>query len=489
LLSEFVTCPGLFYATPAQDGKLSRIRIPGGMLAAQQSEMIAQLSEQFGEGYVQITNRANLQLRQIQISLSEEALARLQTLGLASPVAEVDAIRNIMGSPTAGIDRQQLLDTRPLVVAWNHYLISRPDLAVLSPKFSVCFDGGETVSVRDRPNDISLVAVRVGGSVYFQLRLSLGERGDAPEAVGILIKPEKSIGVLAALAEIYRDYIIQQQEPSMRRKPRFRDVLNDLGLAACLQAVEHHLPFSCVQDEMLDVVSYPAAYAHLGTHAQQQAGFSYIGVVLPLGRLNAQQLQGLATVAQKYGNGILRLTPWQNVLVTDIPNQQIAEVQQQIKQLGLDVSATHPAGAIVACSGKSGCAASATHTQAHALALTAYLEQHITLDRPVNIHLSGCEKSCAQHHSSDITLLGMATDGAETYRVYVGRGISFGRELYQNYAPEALPNLIEQMIQAYQKQRIDINETFKEFVDRHSLCQLKQLFSHTRHPTESLISQ
>lgn len=481
MLSEFVTCPGLFYATPAQDGILSRIRIPGGMLALQQSEAIAQLAEQFGGGYVQITNRANLQIRQIQTGIAKDVLTHLQTLELASPVAEVDAIRNIMSSPTAGIDRQQLLDTRPLVSAWNRYLISRSELAVLSPKFSVCFDGGEAVSVRDRPNDISLVAVQGDGNVYFQLRLSLGERGDAPQAVGILIKPESSINVLAALAEIYRDYTVQQQGASIQRKPRFREVLNDLGVAACLQSVERHLPFSLLRDKMTDAVPCPAAYAHLGVHAQHQAGFSYVGVVLPLGRLNAQQLRGLASLAKQYGSGILRLTPWQNVLVTDISNQQIAEVQQQIEQLGLDVAATHPCSAIVACSGKSGCAASATKTQAHALALTAHLAQRITLDRPVNIHFSGCEKSCAQHHPSDIALLGIATEGAETYNVYVGSGeMPFGRELCQNYTPEALPDLIEQMIQTYQKHRNDVDETFKEFVDRHSLFQLKQLFN--QHP-------
>jgi len=469
---ERATCPGLFYTTSAQDGILSRIRIPGGLLNSFQLQAIADLALAFSGGYVQVTNRANLQLREVQ-SIPTEVLTRLIELGLASGTASVDHLRNIMTSPTAGIDPQALIDTRPFVNQWDEYIGAHSHLAELSAKFSICFDGGEAVSVRDRPNDIGLVAVIDEMDVQFRLHLSLGERGEAPRDVGVYVLPEESLLVLAALAKVYRDYTMQH---GGRRKPRLRELLNDWGVEAYLQVVECHLPSPLRRSDTRDTLPI-AMYGHLGVHPQRQSGFSYIGVVLPLGRLDTQQMQGLAALAAQHGNGTLRLTPWQNVLITDIPNQRVAEVQKAIEHLGLHSSASHPGSAIVACSGKTGCLSSATDTKGHALILTAYLEQHITLEHPVNIHFSGCEKSCAQHHSSDIALLGVATNNTESYHVYVGNNHSnFGQELYRECPFEQLPQLIEHMLRVYQDQRISADETFGKFANRHATPELKQLF-------------
>ena len=484
--SKFAICPGLFQPSAANDGLLARLRIPGGLLTVAQCEAIADLADQLGGGYVEVTNRANVQIRGLQSNLDADRLVRLQAVGLASPIAAVDALRNIMGSPTAGIDRQQLLDTRPFAAAWNRYLMTRPDFAVLSPKFSVCFDGGEAVSVRKRPNDISLVAVAIADATYFRLHLSLGDRGASPCDVGTIIKPEECLPVLIAMTEVYCDYT--KQHTSSQRKPRLRHLLHDWGLSRYLQAVEARLSISLrsseerlpQENESIAHSSRSDAYNHLGIHAQRQAGLSYIGFVLPLGRLETQQWRGLATLASHYGSGILRVTPWQNVILSDVQTVQVQVVQQTIEQLGLHQSASHPYSAIVACSGTTGCKSSATNTQADALVLAAYLEKHIALDRPINIHFSGCEKACAQHHASDITLLGTAQEGNATYHVYVGEesvgenGSKFGQELYQNYAPAQLPGLIAHLLRVYQKQRSHAEETFKAFVNRQTIAELKQ---------------
>lgn len=490
-LSKFATCPGLFSPSVAQDGLLSRLRIPGGLLTVPQCEAIADLADQSGGGYLEVTNRANVQIRELQASIDTDRLTRLQAVGLASPVAEVDALRNIMCSPTAGIDRQQLIDTRPLVAAWNRYLTTRPDFAVLSPKFSVGFDGGEAVSVRDRPNDISLVAAAVADTLYFRLHLSLGDRGSSPCDVDVLIKPEESLQVLIAMTEVYCAYTRLKLSADKQQKPRLRELLHDWGLETYLQAVAHRLsPLpqrkqnGWLQRQRIDhsLVSNSSkhSYKHLGIHSQHQPEHSYIGFVLPLGRLETTQLRGLATLAAQYGSSQLRLTPWQTVLLPDIPNAQILTVQQEIKPLRLHWSATHPCSAIVACSGTTGCKASATDTQANALMLGTYLEQRITLDQPINIHFSGCEKSCAQHHASDIMLLGVA-QGDASYHIYLGdHDSNFGRELYQNYAFKQVPCLIEQILRVYQTQRSHSTETFRAFVNRHTIVELQQQFNSTQ---------
>ncbi|MEH1813618.1 MAG: precorrin-3B synthase [Nostoc sp.] len=541
LVSGFATCPGLFYATPAADGILSRVRIPGGIISSQQCRAIADIAEQHGGGYIDVTNRANLQVREIRTGINAEVLKYLQNMGLGSENTVVDQIRNIMTSPTAGIDPQELIDTRPFVQGWDDYIAAHPALSGLSAKFSVCFDGGGIIQVCDRLNDILFAAVLVDGNVYFRLHLSVGAKGQPPSDMGILLSPEKCLPVLAALADVY----LAHSNTTSKRRLRLLELLNTFGCENYLQEVEQRLPFSLLYSEIRKdllpqqgklrcthksetvyssefkpkfypsltlplerggncISSFPPIhrgikggnstcmytvdqgkgekYQHIGIHPQRQQGLFYIGVVLPLGRLETRQMRGLADLAAKYGSGTLRLTPWQNLLVTDIPQQWVADVQSEIALLGLDSSATNIKGGLVACSGKKGCAASATDTKSHALALAEYLETRITLDYPVNIHFTGCEKSCAQHSKSDITLLGVSIEAenrtVESYHVYVGdTNQKFGRELYQYVTFAELPALIERMLYVYKIQRLNSNESFGEFANRYALEQLQQLFN------------
>ncbi|MHC5597572.1 MAG: precorrin-3B synthase [Nostoc sp.] len=503
MLSGFATCPGLFYATPAADGILSRVRIPGGIISSQQCRAIADIAEQHGGGYVDVTNRANLQVREIRTGINAEVLKYLQDMGLGSHNTVVDHIRNIMTSPTAGIDLQELIDTRPFVQGWDDYIAAHPALSGLSAKFSVCFDGGGIIGVCDRLNDIAFAAVLVDDNVYFRLHLSVGEKGQPPSDMGILLPPDDCLSVLAALADVY----LAHSHTTSKRRLRLLELLNTLGCENYLQEVEQRLPFSFLGSEIRkDLTPQPPSlqgkgeqfspllageglgersntkYQHIGIHPQRQQGLFYIGVVLPLGRLESIQMKGLADLATKYGSGTLRLTPWQNLLLTDIPQQWVGDVQSEIALLGLDSSVTNIKSALVACSGKKGCAASATDTKSHALALAEYLETRVTLDCPVNIHFSGCEKSCAQHNKSDITLLGVnieADNGiVEGYHVYVGDSKQkFGRELYQYVTFAQLPALIERMLDVYKIQRLNSDQSFGEFANRYPLAQLRQLFN------------
>ncbi|MEA5506485.1 precorrin-3B synthase [Halotia wernerae UHCC 0503] len=485
MLSGLTTCPGLFYTTPAQDGILFRLRIPGGILDSQKCRAIADIAQQYGGGYVDVTNRANIQIREIDGNINTAVLKYLQDMGLGSRNPAVDHIRNIMTSPTAGIDPQEVIDTRPFVQSWNDYIEAHPALSGLSAKFSVGFDGGGIVRVSDRLNDIAFVAVVVDGKVYFRLHLSVGAKGKPPVAMGILLSPDQCLPVLAALANVYLNHL----DINSRRKPRLREVVNSLGRESYMQEVEKSLPFALFtrEDKVrkgqfsgLFLDKSDNQYQHIGIHPQRQKGLFYIGVILPLGRLESRQMKGLADLAQKHGSSSLRLTPWQNLLLTDIPQERLADVQREIAFLGLDSSTSKIKSGLVACSGSRGCAAATTDTKGHALALAKYLETRLTLDCPVNIHFSGCEKSCAQHSKGDITLLGVSNGKMENYHIYVGDGDSnqkFGRELYQYVSFDELPALVEQMIKVYQIKRINSRESFGEFANRHAIAQLKQFFS------------
>lgn len=490
--SEPLVCPGLFYATPAQDGAIYRIRTPAGILTSQQSSVVAHFAEQMGDGYLQITNRANLQIRSVHMVAPPPMLSTFQDVGLAAPMAGVDHLRNIMASPTAGIDPQALIDTRPLVTALDNTIVQHEEFAGLPAKFSVGFDGGEVVSVRHHPNDIWLVATAdhrpgIGEHLPASFRL-LFNAGQGQELdTGLRIRPEECVPLVVAIAQVYLSHIERSSPHATDKKPRLRQILAQQGIPWYLEQLLRFLPFTLPHHPVVVARSadVPPHSRHIGAHPQRQQGLSYLGVGVPLGRLAIQQLRELGDLSQVYGSGTLRLTPWQNVLIPDVPTQRVPALHQAIEQLGLHDSATHPWSALVACTGNRGCRASATDTTGHALELANHLAQQVRLDQPVNIHFSGCQKSCAQHHKSDIALLGITVQQGDAtvqgYRVHVGAGEQpFGRVLSDAVPAAAIPALMASLLQVYRDNRQTVDESFGAFADRYSIPTLQELLKQSQ---------
>jgi ferredoxin-nitrite reductase len=472
-------CPDIYHPAVARDGLLTRLRIPGGVLNTIQCLEIVNLLETLGLEYVQVTNRANLQLRSLSKDLPPELLTNLTKCGLAADNTIVDGIRNIMVSPTAGIDAQELSDVRPLADAWHQYLNHHPELGVLSTKFSVGFDGGGSVGIIDRPNDITLLAV---SDHEFSLYLSIGKRGDSPQPMGVRLTSDECLPMLVAIAQSYRAGI-ELLGGDARRKPRLRDVIQHWGLTSFSAIVQREFTgskrFIFKNLDLERDSGQENGDDHLGVHQQSQTGFCYLGVVLPLGRWTISQIGGLSKIADRYGSGTIRLTPWQNVIIPDLSATDVTRVQGLIADLGLVQTANHPSSLLRACAGAMGCQFAATDTQADAIALSAYLATKFTLDRPLNIHFSGCDKSCAQHDPADITLWGdkPSPELPGRYRLSIGGAIAeFGQEQTDLLPPERVPIAIGQLIAAYHDLRLNSQESFRAFTNRQSLVQLQQLF-------------
>lgn len=427
-------CPGLFYGTPAADGFLVRLRTPGGILNAQQIQAIAVLLSQSDREVIQVTNRANLQLRAVQSAPTAELLKSLQAVGLAARQPQMDRLRNVMASPTAGIDRGEILDVSPWVRELDAYLQDCTELAGLPAKFSIGLDGGGRVGIGTRSpiswehryNEIQLSAVEQDELPCFHLALG-GDR--VLYDTSISIELGDCISVVAALAQVYLDYV--QAHPQTSKPPRMKHLLRDWGVAAYLDRVNHQLaPFSIrlrPHGELLKPLPSDS-YGHLGIHRQRQPDLYYVGLGLPLGQLTIEQWLGLGTIATNCGQGQIRLTPWQTILLPDLPQSRLDDVLQSLADLGLILPKHLVATAIVACAGKPGCLKALTHTQNHALALADYLTHHQPLDRPVNIHLTGCPKSCAQSSPAEITLLGTTLDRhgepIEGYHIYLDNNLA-----------------------------------------------------------------
>jgi ferredoxin-nitrite reductase len=210
----------------------------------------------------------------------------------------------------------------------------------------------------------------------------------------------------------------------------------------------------------------------------------YVGVVLPAGRLTVAQMRGLADLAARHGDGDLRLTVWQNLLLSGIPEVAVEAVQAGLEALGLDWRASSVRAGLIACTGNSGCKFAASNTKRHAAAIADYVEARVTLDQPVNIHLTGCHHSCAQHYIGDIGLLAAKVAGEddtelEGYHVYVGGGYGAERgiatEFRRDVVATEVPALIERLLKGYLAHRATPTESFRAFSARTGVEGLRAL--------------
>ncbi|MGH8672519.1 MAG: NirA family protein [Burkholderiales bacterium] len=481
---------GLFYAAPAQDSYMCRLRLHGGILRAEQLHQVADIAQRFGGGYAHVTTRANLQIREIRAADAVAMLTQLHDAGIIPKGSGADNIRNITGSPAAGIDPHELIDTRALSSELHHYILNHREMYGLPRKFNIAFDGGGSIAVLEDTNDIGFFAVRVGqgravpAAVYFRMALGgITGHNDFARDTGVLLKPEQCVPVAAAVVRVF----IEHGDRTDRQKARLKYVLDRWGLDKYLEETQKLLPFALTRLplEECEPRSPLRKHAHIGIHPQRQDGLYYIGVALPLGKLTTAQMHGLTEVSQRYGTGVLRLTVWQNLLVSDIREEHLPAVQQAIESMGLHWDSSEIRAGLIACTGNTGCLFAASDTKYHATQIADHLEARIKLDQPITIHLTGCPHSCAQHHISDIGLLGTKTqtendEEIESYHVYVGG--SYGsqqkvaREVYRGIAATDVPRLLERMLSAYLAHRTSAGETFNEFVAHHSSAVLHRLF-------------
>jgi ferredoxin-nitrite reductase len=478
---------GLFYVAPAENSFMCRLRIPNGILNAAQMRGLADAAASFGGGYADVTTRANLQIREIGANHAIDLLTAVQALGLTSRGSGADNIRNITGSPTAGIDPQELIDTRPLCSAMHHYILNHREMYGLPRKFNIAFDGGGKVRVLEDTNDIGFVAAQAQngseGGIYFRLQLGgiTGHRDFAHET-GILLKPEECVKVAGAVVRAF----IAHGDRTNRTKARLKYVLDRMGRAEFLKEVEKEYGAPLRRAAGFSLAPRPMAdkHSHIGVHRQKQAGLNYLGVVLPVGRITSEQMRGLAEISERFGSGTLRLTVWQNLLISDVADENVGVCIAAIQALGLGVEASAIRRGLVACTGNAGCKFAASNTKGHALRLADYLEARVAVDLPINIHLTGCHHSCAQHYVGDIGLLACKVEqggeSVEGYHVYIGGGAASTAEqaMAREYARDVtfgeLPAMLEKLLGAWLAHRAP-NETFFEFCRHREIETLREL--------------
>lgn len=473
---------GLFHVAPAQESFMLRLRVPGGVLSAHQLRGLAQLTEAYGSGRVDLTTRSNLQIRQFQPRDIVSVLNRIQALGLTSRGSGADNIRNITASPITGLDSKELIDVASLVEAMQAYISNTREMYDLPRKFNIAFDSGGAITALADTNDIGFIAVRVAeghsipAGIYFRVLLCgiTGHRQFASDC-GLLLRPEETVAVAAAMVRVF----VRNGDRTDRKKARLKYLIDGWGIDRFLEETEKMLAFPLIRVPLSECEPRQTVdrSAHLGVHAQVQPGLHYIGVVVPVGHLPAAQMRALAEIAERFGSGELRLTVWQNLIVPNVAIEQLDAAKQAILDAGLDYRTGTVLSGTVACTGNQGCKFAASDTKTHAVALARHLDERFpVLDQPVNLHVTGCNHSCAQHYIGDIGLMGVKVAGEEGYQVVVGGGADgdqgFARELIPAIRFTDLVPKLENLFASYCSRR-NSEESFLDFTRRHDINSLQ----------------
>jgi len=476
---------GLFYLSPNKEAFMARLRIPGGQLRTFQLRELAHVAKELTTGYVQITTRANLQMRLIQPKDAPALVQRIQHVGLHTRGTGADNIRNLTANPTAGIDPHELMDVMPLCHEMAHVIINDRAFYDLPRKFNIAYDGGGLIGTVEDTNDIGCKAVRVGEEIFFRIALggATGHKAFARD-LGVLVKPAELNKAVAALTRVY----IANGNRTDRKKARLKHLLEKWTLDQSLAETEKLLGYQ-LQRAPLDpaTIQHPSQtlpHSHVGIYAQKQAGLNYVGVAVPVGHITPKQMIRIAEIADLYGSGEIRLTVWQNFIIPNVPDHFIATVKKALRKIGFDTEQSNLRSGLIACTGNSYCKFAQADTKGHALKLADWLDKRIKLDRPVNIHVTGCPNSCAQHYMGDIGLLGtkvkVAGESQDGYHVFVGGGFganqAVGRQVFNGIAFDSLPPLIEKMLRGYLRHRGE-GESFQAFTARHDLNTLQAIFS------------
>ncbi|MEM7469109.1 MAG: NirA family protein [Pseudomonadota bacterium] len=482
---------GLFNVAPNMEGYMCRMRLPACKLRGDQLFSLGQIANEIAGGYTHVTTRGNLQFREISPNKILDLFAAFYDIGLSSKGSGADSARNLTASPTAGFDPLELMDLHGYALQLSHRVLNTRDLHGIPRKFNISFDNAGSISVVSDTNDVAFVATEVLANdqsvepgLYCRVLLGgITGHEDFARDSGVVCKPEDTPEVAEAILRVF----LEHGDRTNRKKARFKYVIDKHGLEWVVDCIQQKLdsfgrdvkliPLSCKFDAPRAPIN---RRGHIGVHPQSQAGYNYIGVALRIGKMTGEQMQGLGQIAQKYGANDVRLTVWQNLIIPHVADDDVEAVVEAIKKLGLEISASAFSAGAVACTGRWGCKLANAYTKQDAETIVDQLQKSFgELDTPLNIHLTGCPNSCAQHYIGDIGLVGTpAEDGSEGYDVYVGGGCDqdqgLARYLCGPISSKDVGNLSEQIIGNYLKSREE-NESFLAFSKRHDDSQLKSM--------------
>ena len=403
---------GMFWRPKTPGLFMLRLRVPNGVLNSEQLRCIGGVVARYGtNGSADITTRQNIQLRGVLLEDLPDIRSRLSNVGLATIQSGFDNPRNVTGNPLAGIDPQEIVDTRPFTEELQNYLTKNaegnPEFSNLPRKWNTAVAGSKDNFLLH--NDIVFHPVERDGVMGFGVWVGgvLSSQINAyAYPLNAWVKPDEICRMTGAVITLWRD----NGERNKRPKGRFRFYLDELGVDAFRAKVEERFgPLTPDPGSVFDATPR----SHYGIHSQKQDGLHYAGLHVPVGRLKAEDFQDLADLAERLGAAEVRLTEDQNLILTGITTANLEAFQAEplLQRFVLDPG--HIAAGTVSCTGSTYCSFALTNTKDQALTAAAQLDQELDLPEEIKLHWTGCPNSCGQAYMGAIGLTGTKTKGAE----------------------------------------------------------------------------
>ncbi len=426
---------GIFFR-PVTPGKfMLRLRMPNGILTSGQMRVLAEIVQRYGEdGNADITTRQNLQLRGIRLEDIPDIFQRLEQAGLTSMQSGMDNVRNITGSPVAGIDADELIDTRGLVRKVQDMITNNgkgnASFTNLPRKFNIAIAGCRDNSVHAEINDIAFVPAFKNGQLGFNVLVGgffSAKRCEAAIPLNAWVSPRDVVALCEAILVVYRNH----GPRANRQKSRLMWLIDEWGLDVFRTEVEKQVGHPLLSAAPKDEIVWEKR-DHIGIHAQKQPCLNYVGLHVPVGRLYAPEMLDLARIAEVYGSGEIRLTVEQNVIIPNIPDSRLGAF---LREPLLEVFTVDPAPlsrSLVSCTGNQFCNFALIETKNRAVSLIEELDAEMQVPQPVRIHWTGCPNSCGQPQVADIGLMGTKArkDGKTVEAVDIFMGGKVGKEAH-----------------------------------------------------------
>lgn len=453
----------------AGEGKASeyfmmRIGMPNGMLTSHQSRVIGELTRKHGRNLIDITTRQNIQLHWLTIGSLVEVVDALTEINLSPKGACGDVVRNVTGCPLAGCDQHELLDASPLAFEVAHLLTANPEFYNLPRKFKITITGCPLWCTYPEINDVGLTAIKrtVDGidEIGYTLRVGGGLSTEPHIAVRIpaFIPQSKAIDVITAVVRIFKEQsALRESRTHARIKYLF--MKHSWTAESMLEAIETKLGYKLDPSPVeADLVPDDVYRDHTGITPQKQPGLSTVGASVLNGRITADQLIALANLSDKYGDGHLRATIGQNILIPNVPDRETPALALELNSLGLHVAVSPFWRGAIACTGTEFCKLAIAETKAFNKWLVAELEERLpAFDQQLRLHVTGCTNSCGQSWIADIGLEGkkIKKDGKLVDAFYfcvggsVGRYAGIARQIGYRAAAEDCPEAITRLLNGY----------------------------------------
>jgi sulfite reductase beta subunit-like hemoprotein len=477
---------GIYEQQPKAGHFMMRVKIPGGDISSAQWRVLGEIARDFGNDLADITTRQNVQYHWLTIETIPEVIARMQSVGLSTVGACGDITRNICGCPVSGLDPDELYDCREVIQQITDYFNGNKEFSDLPRKYKMTIGGCAHECHQPQINDVGISAVRRpnpdaegGYEVGFQVRVGggLSTQPHLAQTLDMFVKPEQVAEVCRAITVIFRDYGYRER----RNHARLKFLVADWGAEKFREKLVEILGW-----EPEPGVRVPAPRTmhrdHIGVHPQRQPGLHWVGVSVSGGRVSSVQMLAAADIADRYCQGVLRTTNAQNLLFPNIAIDDLEEAKAAIRAAGFkwEVSPFWRGG--VACTGTEFCNLAITETKYRLREIVAHLEQTVVWDGDIRINVNGCPNSCGQHHIGDIGLQGcLARVGTEKVEAYdiclggrLGENAKFTRAIERKVPATKVKFALENLLRAYQEHKVDADESFSFFVDRHTDQELAQ---------------